>query len=64
MAVNYEVFLKEDLGKYTGKWVAISKDGVITYGDDAKSVYLKAKKMFPSVDITLFKVPEEETMIF
>ena len=64
MESNYEIYLKADLSKYIGKWVAISDNGVIAFGDNAKLVYLEAEAMHPGKKIMLVKVPEKEAMIF
>ena len=61
---NYEVYLKTDLSKYTGKWVAICDGKIISIGDNAKEVFLIAQKKAPARKIMLIKVPEEETAIF
>lgn len=64
MESNYEVYLKTDLGKYSGKWIAICDKGVIAIGDNAKEVYKEAKSKFPEKKIMLAKIPEDESMIF
>lgn len=64
MESNYEIYLKTDLGKYIGKWIAICDQGVIAVGDDAKKVYYEAQLKFSNKKIMLVKVPEDEAMIF
>ncbi|MBU0467318.1 MAG: succinyl-CoA synthetase subunit alpha [Nanoarchaeota archaeon] len=64
MVSNYEVFLKTDLKQFVGKWVAIAKTGVVAVGENAKKVYEEAQMKMPGEKIMLYKVPEEETMIF
>ena len=64
MESNYEIYLKTDLGKYTGKWIAICDKGVVASGENAKEVYKKAQEMFPNKKIMLVKVPEKEALIF
>jgi hypothetical protein len=64
MATNYEVFLKTDLSEYTGKWIAIADNKVVSSGDNVKEVMDKATKAAPKKKVTLVKVPEEETLIF
>jgi len=64
MKSNYEIYLKSDLSKYIGKWVAISDNGVVAFGDNAKVVYLEAQARYPGKKIMLVKVPEKEAMIF
>ncbi len=64
MVSNYETYLKTNLEKYAGKWIAICNNGVISVGDDAKTVYKEAIIKFPDKKIMLVKVPEEESLIF
>jgi len=64
MATNYEVFLKADLSEYVGKWIAITDEGVVASGSNAKEVMNHAIALHPKKKITLAKVPEEETMIY
>jgi len=64
MDSNYEIYIKTDLSKYTGKWVAICNEGIIAIGDNAKLVYLEAQEKYPNKKIMLIKVPEEESLIF
>jgi hypothetical protein len=61
--VNYEWFLKADLGNYKGLYVAIAEGRVVESGEDPKAVYLKAKEKQPSAEVVLWKVPSEETLI-
>lgn len=64
MESNYEVFLKTDLKKYEGKWIAIAQNEIVAYGDNAKEVYKKAQEKFPNKKIMIVKVPEKESLIF
>ncbi|OGI65344.1 hypothetical protein A2647_05285 [Candidatus Nomurabacteria bacterium RIFCSPHIGHO2_01_FULL_40_24b] len=64
MVSNYEIFLKTDMKQFVGKWVAIAGVGVVAAGDNAKKVYEEAQAKMPGKKIMLFKVPEEEAMIF
>ena len=64
MGSNYEIYLKTDLEKYHGQWIAICDKGIVAMGDNAKEVYKEAVKKFPNKKIMLVKVPEDEAMIF
>ena len=64
MVKNYEFFMKTDLSHYTGKWIAICNEKIISSGDNPKEVFSKAKKLCPGHTPLLTKVPEKETMIF
>ena len=64
MVKNYEFFMKTDLSQYTGKWIAICDERIISSGNKPKEVFTKAKKLCPWQTPLLTKVPEKETMIF
>ncbi|MBI2652503.1 succinyl-CoA synthetase subunit alpha [Candidatus Woesearchaeota archaeon] len=61
---EFEFYVKADLSKYEGKYVAIVEDKVVTFGDNAKEVWEEAKKKFPKKNPMLAKVPRAETFIF
>lgn len=61
---EFEFYLKADLSKYEGKYVAIVEDKIVASGDNAKEVLEEAKKIFPDKTPTLAKVPTEDTFIF
>ena len=59
---EFEFYLKADLSKYEGKYIAIVDDKVITSGNNAKIVFEEAQKK-PGKIPTLAKVPKEEALI-
>lgn len=59
---EFEFYLKADLRKYEGKYVAIVEDKVVAYGDNAKEVINKAKNKTGKIP-TLAKIPKEEALI-
>jgi hypothetical protein len=61
---NYQYFLKANIGKYIGQWIAICEDKIISNGKDLKEVVAKAKAASRGKKFLLAKVPSEETMIF
>ena len=61
---NYNLFLKLDLSKYIGKWIAICEGKIICEGINMKKVFGEAKKTCPNKRPLIVKVPESETMIF
>ncbi|MBI2675583.1 MAG: succinyl-CoA synthetase subunit alpha [Candidatus Aenigmarchaeota archaeon] len=63
MTRNYEYFLKANLDAYAGKWIAIVRQKVVAYGDDALTVYNLAKSKYPHERPSIAKVPKGETMI-
>jgi len=44
---DYEWFVKYDLTRYKGKWVAIVNEEVVAYGDSASSVINEVKFKYP-----------------
>lgn len=64
MEKNYEFFMKTDLSRYIGKWIAICNEKIVSSGDNPKEVFTKAKNLCPGHKPLLTKVPEKETMIF
>ena len=59
---EFEFYLKADLSKYEGKYVAIVGDKVIASGDNAKEVFEEAKKKTGKIP-TMAKIPRAETLI-
>ncbi len=64
MSDEFDFYLKADLKKYEGKYIAIIGNKVVASGTNAKHVMAEAKKKNPGKKPTLAKVPKEETMIF
>jgi hypothetical protein len=62
-SVNYNFYIKADTSAYKGEWIAIAKKKIIAHGNDAEKVYQQATKKFKSEEISLAKVPEEQTLI-
>ncbi len=60
---NYEYFIKTNTSGYKGEWVAIAKQKIVAHGKDAEKVYKQANKRYKNDDISLAKVPEEQTLI-
>lgn len=53
---DYEYFLKENLNKYAGKWVAIVDEQVVASGQDAVLVVKEAQAKYPKRRPFLAKV--------
>lgn len=64
MNKDYEWFLKADLRKYAGKYIAISNKKVVTSGYAPDKVYEKAKRKSPKKEVILWKVPLGDTFVF
>ncbi len=60
---EFEFFIKADLSKYEGKYVAIIDEKIVASGDNAKEVWLAAKKKYPDKTPTLAKVPKAEALV-
>ncbi|MEK6900169.1 MAG: DUF5678 domain-containing protein [Nanoarchaeota archaeon] len=53
---DYEWFLKENLNKYAGKWIAIINNQVVASGQDVVLVVKEAKAKYPAKRPFLAKV--------
>lgn len=62
-STNYEFFIKTDTSNYKGEWIAISEKKIVSHGKDAGKVYNQAKQKYPKKEISLAKIPEEQTLI-
>lgn len=63
VASNYDFFIKADTSSYKGEWVAISDKRIVSHGKDAQKVYKDAQQKTKTSDISLAKIPEENTLI-
>ena len=63
MSKEFEFFVRTDLSKYKGLYVAIVEDKVVASGENAKVVWEEAKRKFPDKTPTLAKIPKEEALI-
>lgn len=64
MADPYAYYIEADLSAYTGEWVAIVNDKVVSHSRDIKEAYREAKEKYPDKRPVLAKVPEKEALIF
>lgn len=55
--------LKLDFKKHKGKYVAIVDNQVVASGVNAKEVLDEASRKYPTKEVVLRKIPEEETLI-
>lgn len=60
---DYNWFVKTDLSRYQGKYIAIAGKKVISSGYNAKGVYNQAIKKLPKIRPTLAKIPSEDTRV-
>lgn len=59
---EFEFYVKTDLSKYKGKYVAIVEDKVIASRENAKEVWEEAKRKTGKIP-TLAKIPKEEALV-
>ena len=64
MNKNYNFFMKTNVDNYTGQWVAVCNQKIISHGKNAKEVFKEAKKACPKERPLLTRVPDKEAMIF
>lgn len=58
-----KVSIAVDLSKYRGRYVAMVKGRVVASGENAQTVWNKARKRRPGETPTLAKVPKGETLV-
>jgi len=59
-----EWFAKADFSKYGhGNYVALVEKNVVSSGPDPEVVFNKAKKLYPSKEIILWKIPKKDMMV-
>ena len=64
MNKNYEFFMKTNIDKYVGEWIAVCSQKIVAHGKDVKQVFKEAKEKCPQDRPLLTKVADKETMIF
>lgn len=60
---NYNFYLKSNLNRYNGQWVAIVNKKVISHSRSPKKAYLTAKKKFPNKNPFMAKVSSNQAMV-
>ena len=60
---NYQFYLKANINKYLGQWVAICNQKIVSSGTDVKKVYKEAREKCPKEKPLLTRVPDKETTI-
>lgn len=64
MNQNYLFFMKSNVDKFMGQWVAISHQKIVSHGKNPKDVFKDAIQKCPDERPFLAKVPEKKMMIF
>ena len=62
--MNYQYFMEEDVSRFSGEWIAVSDDKILSHGRNVKEVAEEAGKKCQGRKFLLARVPSEETMIF
>ncbi|MEE8167890.1 MAG: DUF5678 domain-containing protein [Candidatus Hydrothermarchaeales archaeon] len=60
----YNAFMKANLTKYLGEWIAIADNEIVSHGKDIRAIYDQAKEKYPNARIMITKVPEKQHCIF
>ena len=63
MNSNYNFFLRVDVSRYVGKWIAIVDNEIVANGKNAKETYEKAKNKYPEKRPLLTRILDKETMV-
>ena len=65
MKSEYEYILsvRDQLGEHLGKWIAVVGEEIVSTGDNAKEVYLKAKEKHADKTPFIMKIPKETVML-
>ena len=63
METNYSTFMKMNLTPYSGEWIAICDNKVVSHGKKVKDVLHEVSRKYPSKRPFVAKVPGNETMI-
>lgn len=61
---NYNFYMKTNVSKYLGEWIAIADDEVVSHGKDLKKIYNAAKKKHPQAKVLVAKIPGEKSSIY
>lgn len=60
---DFQFFLKTNLDRYKGEYLAISGGQVVAHGDNASEVMKEALRKCPDKTPTLAKLPKDEILI-
>lgn len=62
-STSYNFYIQADTSAYKGEWIAITGKKILAHGKDAEVVYKKAVQKCKGKEISLAKVPDEQTLI-
>ena len=60
---EFDFFVRADLSRFAGQYIAIVGDRVAASGSNAQTVWRQAKRRFPSSTPTIGKLPRAETLV-
>lgn len=60
---EFDFFIRADLSRFAGQYVAIVGEEVVASGSNAQTVWQQAKRRYPSSTPTLGKLPRAETLV-
>lgn len=61
--LEYVMSMGNKLGDYVNLWIAVVDNKVVAKGDNAKDVFLRAKRDYPEKTPFVMKVPSETVMV-
>jgi hypothetical protein len=62
-SVEFDFFIRGDLSRFAGRYIAIVGEKVVASGSNAQTVWKQAKRRFPSATPTIGKLPRAETLV-
>ena len=62
--LNYNYYMESDVSKFSGEWIAVCEDKIVSHGKNVREVVREAKNKCLGKKFLLARVPSEETMIF
>ena len=63
LSKEFDFFVRADLSRLAGQYVAIVGDKVAASGSNARTVWRQAKRRFPASTPTIGKLPRAETLV-
>lgn len=62
-SLEFDFFIRADLSRFAGQYIAIVGQKVVASGSNAQTVWKQAKRRFPSSTPTIGKLPRAETLV-
>jgi hypothetical protein len=60
---EFDFFIRADLSRFAGQYIALLGRKVVASGSNAQMVWKQAKRRFPSSTPTIGKLPRAETLV-